>query len=215
MNMINILLAEEQKIVREGIKSLLKDEPGISIVAEAKNGKELLESLKSEKTDLAIIDLNLPIMDGLETTRYIKEHHQGVKVLILSMIDSENFLTKGLDSGADGFLLKNTGKDELKLAISKIMDGDNFICSGIACLMMEKIKENVSFLPRKSSVQLSDREMEILQLIGQGLTNSEIADKIFTSRRTVESHRKKLIEKTNSRNTATLIKYAVQSGLLR
>jgi DNA-binding NarL/FixJ family response regulator len=131
------------------------------------------------------------------------------------MIDSENFLTKGLESGADGFLLKNTGKDELMLAINKIMEGDNFICSGIACLMMEKIKENVSFLPRRSNVQLSEREMEILQLIGQGLTNSEIAEKIFTSRRTVESHRKKLIEKTSSRNTATLIRYAVMNGLLK
>jgi len=213
--MINILLAEEQKIVREGIKSLLKDEPGISIVAEARNGKELLDKLAEEKPNLAIIDLNLPVQDGIETTRFIKENHKDIKVLILSMIDSENFLTKGLESGADGFLLKNTGKDELMLAINKIMEGDNFICSGIACLMMEKIKENVSFLPRKSNVQLSDREMEILQLIGQGLTNSEIAEKIFTSRRTVESHRKKLIEKTSSRNTATLIRYAVMNGLLK
>src|SRR4051812_24578772 len=118
--MVNILLAEEQKIVREGIKSLLKDEAGVSIMAEARNSKEVLEKLAERKPDLAIIDLNLPATDGIETARHIKEKHKDIKVLILSMIDSEDFLTKGIESGADGFLLKNTGKDELILAINKI-----------------------------------------------------------------------------------------------
>jgi len=216
MDKINILLAEEQKIVREGIKSLLKDEPGITVTAEAKNGRELMERLNESTVELAIIDQNLPALEGMETARQIKQSYQGTKVLILSMIDTDNYILKGFDSGADGYLLKNTGKDELMLAINKIMEGDSFICSGIACILMQKIKENGNHLfPQKPSVQLSDREMEILQLIGQGFTNSEIAEKIFTSRRTVESHRKKLIEKTNSRNTATLIRYAVMNGMLK
>lgn len=216
MDKINILLAEEQKIVREGIKSLLKDEPSITVTAEARNGRELLEKLNESNVELAIIDQNLPSSDGIETARQIKESYKSTKVLMLSMVENDNYLLKGFESGADGYLLKNTGKDELMLAINKIMEGDSFICSGIACILMQKIRENGNHLfPQKPNVQLSDREMEILQLIGQGFTNSEIADKIFTSRRTVESHRKKLIEKTNSRNTATLIRYAVMNGLLK
>ena len=213
--MINILLAEEQKIVREGIKSLIKDESDISVVAEAKNGKEVIEKIFDTNINLTILDLHLPLKDGIETTRLIKEKRKDLKVLILSMVDHEKYLLKGFEAGANGFLMKNTGKDELLLAIQKIMEGDSFICSGIACMMMDKIKENGIFFPKHNGVNLSDRETQILQLIGQGMTNSEIADKIFTSRRTVESHRKKLIEKTNSRNTATLIKYAVQNGLLK
>jgi DNA-binding NarL/FixJ family response regulator len=214
MNTINILLAEEQKIVREGIKSLLKD-TNISICSEAKNGKEVLEQISGEKINFAILDLHLPLMDAIETTKYIKENHKDVKVLILSMVDRENDLLKGFEAGADGFLLKNTGRDELLLAINRISEGDNFICSGIACIMMRKIKENGNYFFKNPSINLSEREMEILQFIGLGYTNSEIAEKIFTSRRTVESHRKKLIEKTSAKNTATLIKYAVQNGLLK
>jgi DNA-binding NarL/FixJ family response regulator len=213
--MINILLAEEQKIVREGIKSLLKDEANITICTEAKNGTEVLERISDNNINLAILDLQLPLMNGIETTKYLKANHSNVKILILSTADKENELMKGLEAGADGFLLKNTGRDELKLAINRITDGDSFICSGIACVMMKKILENGNNFFQNPSVSLSSREMEILQLIGLGYTNSEIADKIFTSRRTVESHRKKLIEKTNAKNTATLIKYAVQTGLLK
>jgi DNA-binding NarL/FixJ family response regulator len=216
MTMINILLAEEQKIIREGIKSLLNDSDNITISAEAKNGKEVVDRISEDnKINLAILDLHLPISDGIETTKYIKKHHSNVKVLILSMADRENDLLKGLEAGADGFLLKNTGKDELLLAINRINDGENFICSGIACIMMQKIKESGNHFFNNPSIHLSEREMQILQLIGQGFTNSEIADKIFTSRRTVESHRKKLIEKANAKNTATLIRYAVQNGLLK
>jgi DNA-binding NarL/FixJ family response regulator len=215
MTTINILLAEEQKIVREGIKSLLKDDENITIRTEVKNGKEVIEKIAEGNINLAILDMHLPLMDGIETTRYIKEHHKNVKVLILSMMDKEADLIKGFEAGADGFLLKNTGRDELLLAINRIVEGDNFICSGIACIMMQKIRENGNHFFKNPSINLSDREMEILQLIGQGFTNSEIADKIFTSRRTVESHRKKLIEKTSSKNTATLIRYAVQNGLLK
>lgn len=215
MTTINILLAEEQKIVREGIKSLLKDEDKISILSEAKNGTEVIDKISEGGINLAILDLHLPVMDGVEITKFIKEKHQNVKVLILSMMDRENDLLQGFEAGADGFLLKNTGRDELMLAINRIAEGDNFICSGIACIMMKKIRENGNHFFKNPSISLSEREMEILQLIGQGYTNSEIADKIFTSRRTVESHRKKLIEKTSSKNTATLIKYAVQNGLLK
>lgn len=215
MDTINILLAEEQKIVREGIKSLLKDDAQISISSEARNGTEVIEKISSDQINLAILDLHLPLMDAIETTRHIKAHHNNIKVLILSMADRETDLMKGFEAGADGFLLKNTGREELLLAINRIMDGESFICSGIACIMMQKMRENGTNFFNNPSINLSQREMEILQLIGQGLTNSEIAEKIFTSRRTVESHRKKLIEKANAKNTATLVKYAVQNGLLK
>jgi DNA-binding NarL/FixJ family response regulator len=212
--MIKILLAEEHKIVREGIKSLLKDEVNMSIAAEARTGKEAIEKISSEEINLAILDIHMSVLNSIETVRHIKENYKETKILILSMMGHENYLMKGFEAGAHGFLLKNTGKDELLLAINKLMDGESFICSEIACMIINKIKDKMIFLSKDPSIHLSNRENQILQLIAEGYTNSEIADKIFTSRRTVESHRKKLIEKTNSKNTATLIKYAVENGLI-
>src|SRR5436190_351515 len=110
--MIKILLAEEHKIVREGIKSLLKDEINMSITAEAKNGKEAIDKISKNDINLAILDIHMPILNGMETLKYIKENHKETKILILSMMDHENYLMKGFEAGAHGFLLKNTGKDE-------------------------------------------------------------------------------------------------------
>jgi DNA-binding NarL/FixJ family response regulator len=215
--MINILLGEDHKILREGIKSLLKDEPGISVVAEASNGQEAIEKLSDGKANLAILDINMPIMDGLEATRFISENYANTKVIILSMLDHEKYLLKGFEAGAKGYILKNSGREELLFAIKKIMNGEFYICSEIAYTLMDRIKENIgpALSDNQYKIELSDREMEVLGYIAEGLTNNEIADKTFTSRRTVETHRKNLIEKTKTKNTASLIKYAITSKLIK
>jgi DNA-binding NarL/FixJ family response regulator len=216
--MIKILLAEDHKILREGIRSLLKDESDVSVVAEAKNGYEAIERLSETEINLAILDINMPGMDGLETAKYIRKNFNSTKTMILSMMDDENYLLKGFEAGASGYLLKSTGREELLFAINKIANGECYISSEIACALMERVKENLNSgrlgSTEKLSIELSDREKQVLELISEGLTNAEIADKIFASRRTVETYRKNLIEKTNSRNTASLIRFAIQNQLI-
>ena len=209
--MLNILLAEDHKLLREGIKSLLKDEPGICVAGEAKNGLEAIEILSNTTIDIALLDINMPGMDGIETARYIKANFANTYSMILSMMDDENFLLKGFDAGARGYLLKSTSREELLFAISKIANGETYISSEMSYALLERVRRGGKNEYKKSELNLefSDRELQVLALIAEGLTNAEIGDKIFASRRTVETYRKNLIEKTNSKNTASLIKYAI------
>lgn len=214
--MIKILLAEDHKILRDGIKSLLKDEPEISVVGEARNGKEAIDILLGTDVNIAILDINMPVMGGLETAQYIKDNFGETKTLILSMMDDENYLLKGFEAGATGYLLKSTGRDELLFAINKVASGECYICSEIACALMDRVKEQLSNeVDDNDPIDFSDREMQVLELMAEGMTNAEIADKICASRRTVETHRKNLIEKTSSKNTASLIKYAITRRIIK
>jgi DNA-binding NarL/FixJ family response regulator len=212
--MINVLLAENHLILRDGIKALLKDHPDIKIIAEASNGTEVQKMLVDSEVDLLILDINMPEMDGLKTAEYVKDNHKNIKVLVLSMLDQEKFVSKSLAAGALGYILKTTGKDELVNAIKMVAKGDPYISHKISASMIKNL--NYTFhSDKKIEVDLSPRELEILHLIADGLTNAEIADKIFTSKRTVESHRKNLIDKTGTKNTAALIKFALVNGILK
>lgn len=212
--MISVLLAEDHLILRDGIKALLKDHPDINIVAEASNGKEVQNLLLDSEIDLLVLDINMPDMDGLKTAKYVKENYKNVKVLVLSMLEQEKYVSKSFEAGALGYILKTTGKDELVNAIKMVAKGDPYISHKISANMLKNI--NVSLLQEERIVvDLSPRELEILDLIAEGYTNAEIADKIFTSKRTVETHRKNLIDKTGTKNTAALIKFAILNGILK
>jgi DNA-binding NarL/FixJ family response regulator len=214
--MIKILLAEDHKILRDGIKSLLKDEPDIAVVGEARNGKEAIDILSETDVNVAILDINMPVMGGLETAQYIKDNFGDTKTLILSMMDDENYLLKGFEAGAKGYLLKTTGRDELLFAINKVASGECYVCSELACTLMDRVRENISSeFEENEPIDFSDREMQVLELMAEGMTNAEIADKICASRRTVETHRKNLIEKTSSKNTAALIKFVIKRRIIK
>jgi DNA-binding NarL/FixJ family response regulator len=212
--MINILIAEDHLILRDGIKALLKDHTEIKVVAEASNGKEVLNLLKELEVDLLILDINMPEMDGIQTAEFVKENHKSIKVLILSMLEHEKYVVQSFEAGAMGYILKTTGKDELVNAIKMVANGDTYISHKVSA----NILKNMNYSLRtedKTDVDLSPRELEILNLIAEGFTNTEIADKIFTSKRTVETHRKNLIDKTGTKNTAALIKFAIINGILK
>lgn len=213
--MIKILLAEDHEILRDGLKSLLKDEPGLAVIEEAQNGKEAIEKIANTEIDVAIVDINMPVMNGLETTQYLREHHQNVKVLILSMMDNEKYLSQTFEAGATGYLLKSNSKEELVYAIKKVARGGTYICSEMTLNIMDRPKQDFDPLTGQCSVSLSKRELEVLLQIAEGLTNNEIAEKLYTSRRTVETHRMNLIEKTKSKNTAALIKFAILNGFIK
>jgi DNA-binding NarL/FixJ family response regulator len=213
---IKILLAEDHEIVRKGIKALFENSNDFNIVGEASNGKEALEKTIELHPDVILMDMTMPVMNGLECTRIIKERFNTIKILILSMHDEEQYLIEMLDAGADGYVLKSNSRDELAFAIKKIVNGGAYVSPEFTINMLAKYKAASGFsATSKINVTLSPREMDVLYLIAEGLTNIEIANKLFTSRRTVETHRKRLLEKTHTTNTATMIKFAVQHGLVK
>lgn len=215
--MIKILLVDDHKIIREGIRSLLKNEPKIEVIGEACNGQDMIELLGSVYPDVILMDLNMPVMDGFEATKYIHDNHPDIRVIILSMLDHENYISKTLEAGASGYILKNTGRDEMIYAINTIANGNQFICTEIAFNLLKRIQMNAVKTDTNGSRQpgdLSKREIEVLRLIAEGFTNAEIADKLFTSKRTIESHRQHLIEKTQAKNTAALVKFALEKGII-
>ena len=214
---INLMLVDDHKIIRDGIKSFLKGDE-IQIVGEASNGRELLEMLAETQPDVVLLDINMPEMDGLEATKLIKAQYPEVKVLVLSMLDHEKYVQQVFDAGAMGYTLKNIGKDELIHAIRMVANGNRFIGTDVAFAFLNKLR-NILPAPanqpyEKKPTDLSAREIEVLKLIAEGMTNAEIADKLFTSKRTIESHRQNIIEKTQVKNTAALIKYALNTGLI-
>jgi len=216
-NLVRVILVDDHTIIRDGIKALLKDSKDIVVVGEAGTGKELLAMLPNVDADIILMDINMPELDGFETTTILREQNSDLKILILSMLDHENYIAKILDAGASGYLLKNTGREEMICGIKIVAAGGQFISSAVSFNMLKKLQnpnyKSVS-TEEKQTRDLSQREIEILKLIADGLTNAEIADKIFTSKRTVETHRQNIIEKTKAKNTAALIKYAISKGII-
>lgn len=213
---VKIILIEDHAIVRQGVRSLLENEPGIEIIAEASNGHEALELCRNSTVDLALMDFNMPVMNGLECTRQLKKEFPDIKVLILSMHDFENYLIDMLQAGANGYILKNSSRNELILAIKHVAEGGTYIGSEFTLSMLEKFKSGTNLLSVKEpNIPLSEGEGQVLELIAEGLTNIQMANKLFISVRTIEARRKKLLEKTGTTNTATLIKFSIKNGLLK
>jgi DNA-binding NarL/FixJ family response regulator len=215
--MIRLFLVDDHKIIRDGLRSVLTDEPTLQVVGEAGNGQELLELLKTTPTDVVLLDVNMPVMDGFATARHLHQHYPQVRVLALSMLNDDTHVGRMLDSGAHGYVLKSAGKDEIFQAIQAVMDGRQYLGSEIGLALLQRALQNPSApeTPASKTGGLSKRELEVLQLIAEGMTNAEIADKLFTSKRTIETHRQNIIEKTQAKNTAALIKFAARNGLLQ
>lgn len=211
--MIKVFIGEDHEIVRDGLKSLLTDIPGVSVVGEASNGQEVINKMP-EDTNIVLMDINMPVMNGIETTRYLNEKQGRVSVLALSMADNENYIAEMFNAGAKGYMLKNTGKEELLYALKRIHEGGMYISPEIMVKGIEKMIHHTKETVKNTNVNLSKRELEVLRLLAVGLTNNDIAEKLFTSRRTIETHRKNLIDKTGSKNTASLIRFALLNGII-
>ena len=212
--MVNLIITDDHKIIRDGIKSMLRSEQAIQVVGEASNGTELIDLLATTPADVVLMDINMPGKDGFETMEHLAAHFPAVKVLVLSMLDHESYVNRMMNAGAWGYLLKNAGREELSSAIQLVASGTPYICSEVAMDLLKRTNSPAGLRAEPGIKDLSKREMEVLALIAEGYTNAEIADRLFTSKRTIETHRQNLLEKTNSRNTATLIKFALQRGLI-
>ncbi|TCD26556.1 response regulator transcription factor [Pedobacter psychrodurus] len=214
--MKNIILAEDHEVIRTGLTMLLESTNEYKIVFAAGNGQEVLNALDQGcQADLVVSDIGMPVMDGITMISALREKYPKVPVLIISMLEDESHLYQAMGAGAMGFLTKSVNSNELFFAVSKIFAGERYVCSGLSIRLVDKMIDTAlsSRLGMLSS-EFSSREIEILQLIGQGLTNAEIADKLFISRRTVEGHRQSLIDKTGAKNTAVLMRFAYTNGIL-
>jgi DNA-binding NarL/FixJ family response regulator len=215
MTKINIILADDHRIFRDGIKSLLSDIDIINIIGEASSGIELLNMLKTHKPDVVIVDISMPGLSGIEASRQIADLYPEVKIMILSMHTNEEFVINSIKAGAKGYLPKDTSKEELLEAIKTLNEGgeyysklvsDNFLKSYI-----KKIKVENSLMEHE---ELTQREIEILKLAASGIGNKEIADQLFISMKTVDAHKNHIMQKLKLKNTAEMVLYAVKNKII-
>jgi len=211
---IQVLLADDHKIVRDGLKMMLRSHPGIDVVAEAENGSEAVSVLDSNTVDLVIMDINMPEMNGIEATSKIVKNFSGIKVLALTMSNDDQHIRQMIQAGASGYILKSSGRNELIMAIENIMEGKHYFSDeATKSIMMDLVTNKGKTHKAEPDVHITDREMEILELILKELTNNEIAEKLFISPRTVDAHRRNLLQKTGVRNTAGLVRFAMKKNL--
>lgn len=211
---IKVLLVDDHKIVRDGIKLMLEPQAGIDVVAETDNGEKVKEILEETSVDVIVMDINMPGMDGIETTRLVKDEHPDIKILALTMSSDDSHIRQMVQAGASGYIMKSAGRDELTNAIHDIMKGKHYFSDQATQSIMMDLVKNKGKTSVQEPVHITDRELEVLQMIVKEHTNQEIAEKLYISPRTVDAHRRNLLQKTGARNTAGLVKYAFQQGLV-
>ncbi len=213
MNQIKVLLADDHQIIIDGLKSLLQNTGDIVMAGEANNGREALRLLNILKVDVVLMDIDMPMMNGIEALKELKRTLPGIKVIILSMHQEAGMIKSLMAIGADGYILKSTSRDELIGAIRKVAGGQSYFSSEVTISLLNTPQNNLS--SSKQPVEmLTDREEEILKLIAEGFSNKEIGTKLFISHRTVDTHRTNLMKKLNANNIAGLISYAIKNGLI-
>ncbi len=212
MDKIKIILVDDHSLVRDGIKSILQTEENIEIVGEASNFDELQVFLQNKKCDMVVLDISLPDISGIKICSILREEHPEINVLILSMYINEEFIFNALQAGAKGYLPKNTNKRELLNAVRAINNGEEYFSNEISEIILKSYVNKVQNKKDVSdSSELSKREKEVLVLFAEGLSNTEISDKLYISVRTVESHKNHIMQKLQLKNTVDLIKYAIKN----
>ncbi|MNJ13241.1 MULTISPECIES: response regulator [Pseudomonas] len=202
---IRLALVDDHSLVRDGIRALLSVIPTVTVVGEAENGATAIEMVEHSKPDLLLVDINLPDINGLELTRKLRDRYPSLKVLVLSMHDSKEYVSESLRSGASGYVLKNAPSREIVAAIEAIANGGTFYSAEIAQKLL---------LDDGTSNELTPRESQVLYKMAQGLNNKEMARELSISVRTVETHRLSIRRKLNIDKPAALVKYAIDHGII-
>ncbi len=208
----NVIIVDDHTLFRNGLRILLNTLEDYQVIGEASNGKQFLELLEKGVPDLVLLDINMPVMDGIEAATIAQKLYPDLKIITLSMYGEEDYYYKMVNAGVKGFVLKNSDIKEVKTALDVVYDGGSFFSSELLQNLVASLKS--SSKSKESHTELSEREMEILILICQGLSNQEIGDKLFISKRTVDKHRANILEKSESKNTAQLVVYAIKNKLV-
>jgi len=210
-----IIIVEDHTILREGLRSLLKEDENLQVTGEAGDGRTAVRLVLSQKPDLVLMDLSMPKMNGFEAIREIKKIEPDIKIIALTVHNTEEYILMTLQAGADGYVLKDATHDELLMAIRQVLSGKRFLSPSVSGKVIEGYLEGKKNLQEKSQADtLTHREREVLKLIAEGHKNKEVADFLCISMKTVEKHRANLMSKLDLHNTSSLTLYAVERGLV-
>ena len=214
MKIISVAIADDYKIFRDGLKVGLSSDEALKVVLEADNGEDLLAEMGRQEVDVILMDLKMPIMDGMEATKEVKKRYPNTKILVVTMYDDDKFIIHLMENGANGYLLKNADGDEIVKAIHAVYENDYYFNDLVNKALLKKLVNKKIIKPSfNDNIDFTERELEVLKLICEEKTNIEIGKIIFLSPRSVEGIRQRLIEKIGVRNTAGLVMYAVKAGL--
>jgi DNA-binding NarL/FixJ family response regulator len=215
MDLIKLAIADDHKIFREGLKFTLEDYAQLNLIIEATNGKDLIAQIINHKPDVILMDIKMPEMDGMQAITYIHQHFPDIKILVLSMHNEDKYILNAMRLGASGYLLKNAEPEEILDAIVNVHTKGFYFNDDLSVTMAKELL-GINFMHRlhEKDARLNEREIEVLKLICDEYCNTEIADKLFLSVRTVEGYRTRLFEKVGSKNIAGLVIYAVKSGII-
>ena len=215
MEKIKLVLVDDHKMIREGLKNFLVDQSDFEIVAEAENGEDCLNKLQNISTDIVLTDLNMPVMDGLELVKKLKVEYPDIKIIALTMMGESQHIKQMLAEGALGYLLKNCAENELVQAIRNVYSGGTYYSPEVTNIILNNIRKIKPISKSKvvTEMPLTGREKEVLHLILKEQSNKEIADQLFVSVRTVDAHKRNLLDKTGSKNVAGLVLYAIEKEL--
>lgn len=209
MDIISIIIADDHVIFRKGLRTVLNEIPFVKVIAEASDGNELLKLMKKEATDIILMDIRMPGMDGVEATKKVLKKYPDTSVICLTMHEEIGYFNKMIEAGAQGFLLKKTNKDQLENAVKTVYYGGNYYDEEFV------IKPKYLSPNTKTKIKLSEREKEVLEYICKGYSNAEIAKKLNLSQRTIDGHKSRLFDKTGAKNAPNLVMFAVKNGLVK
>ncbi len=215
MELVNVAIADDHKIFRKGVILSLRQYTNIKFVQEADNGQELIDGLVESKPDVILMDLKMPVKDGIESTKYINKNFPSIRIIILTMYEDERFVGHLMDSGANGYLLKSTDPAEIKKAISDVMRTGFYLNNFVNKILIKKNYSKQKFNPNLSSeIVISEREKEVLTLVCMEYTAQEIAQKMDISARTVEAIKDRLMERFGVKNSVGLVFYSMKNSLI-
>jgi DNA-binding NarL/FixJ family response regulator len=214
---VRVFLIENNDVVREGLGSYIERDGGNKLVGFSSNGSDALKKLKTNSIDVLLIDVYHPAVDGFAHVRKIKSDYPRLKILLLMAGDQEKYFVETIECGSNGHMDKNCTQSDLLTAIKIVSRDGIYMCGEFTLKMLDKYREAKEYIhkSKRPVPNLSEREAEVLELIGEGFTNAEMANALFTSVRTIETRRKRLLDKTGTQNTATLVKFAVVNGMLK
>lgn len=216
MEQIKVMIVDDHQIFIDGIKALLSNEENILIVAHANNGRDAIKIIENTPVDIILMDIEMPILNGYDTTAIVTTRFPHIKVISLTTHDEKSIVNKMLNAGASGYVLKNIDKEILLVAIHTVFKGQMYFSSEIPVALATNSSEEVSQIQNKNTdvASLSDREIEIVRHIANGLSNNEVAKKLFISPKTVDTHRSNIMQKLDIHNVVGLVKYAIKSGII-